>query len=994
MIAFLHPQHSQHAQHLKTLALRPRRTALVAVLALLPTLWACTSPASPQSAEAGGDATSDTRVGVEPVKAAIDDRDYRAFELDNGLEVLVVSDPETDISAAALAVNVGSFAEPDDRLGLAHFLEHMLFLGTEKYPDPDEYGEYISRHGGSRNAYTSLDHTNYFFSIGADELRGGLDRFAQFFVAPLFTAQYVDREKNAVQSEYQLQLRDDGWRTYMTQKRALNPDHPGSRFTIGSLETLADRDDGTTVREELLKFYDTHYSADRMALVILGREDVDTLAGWAREMFAEVPKRDVAPAETTEPVLREADLPSLMRIRPVKERRVLEFTFALPPADPIYRADPGSYLSNLIGHEGAGSLHALLTERGWIDGLGASSSRFGSANAMLSINIELTESGHAHWREVGALVFDYIDLIRREGVAAERYAEQSDLSRLAFAYREKGDAFGYVRRLASNMLVYPTEDVIRGPFALDEYDAGLIRDHLGRLRPELAQVTLIAPDAETDRVEPWFDVPYGIAPLDPAIVARWQDTAVEAALALPAPNPFVPDDLALIDAGGETPRAVLDEPGFEVWHLADPSFGAPRAQVRIDLRTPRAGATPADAVNAALYTRLVKDALNEFAYPARLAGLSFSLGADGDSLTLSLGGFDDKLDVLLSRVVDTMRDLEVHEDRFEHFRAELIRDLRNSRENRPYQQAMAELRRLLESPNFELDTMITAAEAARQDDLERWIPRALADPEVIVLAHGNLDAESARAFAATVRDELGLEAPATPPAVERLVRLGEDDVTRRQVPVDHTDATLAMYVQGRDRSWTERARFGLLAHMMSSPYFNALRTERQLGYVVTAGAWVRMNTPGLFFLVQSPVAPAADIEAATWEFLEAFDGRLDAMTPADFESERAGLLARVLEADQSLGERTGRLWRDLDGGIDEFDSRDHLAAAIRSLSLEDMRAFHETFVARAQRSRASVWTAGRFPVPEGAPQGRSVDDLQAFKDARDAFENVAPDAGD
>ena len=81
---------------------------------------------------------------------------------------------------------VGSGDNPPGRGGLAHFLEHMLFLGTDKYPDPAEYEEYITEHGGSRNAYTSLEITNYFFDVNAAHLPEALDRFAQFFIAPRF----------------------------------------------------------------------------------------------------------------------------------------------------------------------------------------------------------------------------------------------------------------------------------------------------------------------------------------------------------------------------------------------------------------------------------------------------------------------------------------------------------------------------------------------------------------------------------------------------------------------------------------------------------------------------------------------------------------------------------------------------------------------------------------------------------------------------------------
>jgi len=66
------------------------------------------------------------------IKSLGDKRDYKGFILNNGLKVLLISDPETDKSAAALDVNIGSMSDPRDLQGLAHFLEHMLFMGTKK----------------------------------------------------------------------------------------------------------------------------------------------------------------------------------------------------------------------------------------------------------------------------------------------------------------------------------------------------------------------------------------------------------------------------------------------------------------------------------------------------------------------------------------------------------------------------------------------------------------------------------------------------------------------------------------------------------------------------------------------------------------------------------------------------------------------------------------------------------------------------------------------
>ena len=132
------------------------------------------------------------------VKSPVDNRDYRYVVMENGLRALLISDPDTDKSAAAVDVNAGSYQDPDNRLGLAHFLEHMLFMGNEKYPEVDGYFEFIRANGGSANAYTADVRTNYYFDINNDNLRSALDQLAQFFVSPTLDPAYVDRERNAV----------------------------------------------------------------------------------------------------------------------------------------------------------------------------------------------------------------------------------------------------------------------------------------------------------------------------------------------------------------------------------------------------------------------------------------------------------------------------------------------------------------------------------------------------------------------------------------------------------------------------------------------------------------------------------------------------------------------------------------------------------------------------------------------------------------------------
>ncbi|MBT7514467.1 MAG: peptidase M16, partial [Candidatus Marinimicrobia bacterium] len=101
-------------------------------------------------------------------KHPLDKSEVRTLTLENGVRVYLLSDPNFNVSAASMVVETGSLENPNNREGLAHFLEHMLFLGTEKYPDVDEYSTYLRNLGGYSNAYTASDHTNYQFQILPD----------------------------------------------------------------------------------------------------------------------------------------------------------------------------------------------------------------------------------------------------------------------------------------------------------------------------------------------------------------------------------------------------------------------------------------------------------------------------------------------------------------------------------------------------------------------------------------------------------------------------------------------------------------------------------------------------------------------------------------------------------------------------------------------------------------------------------------------------------
>jgi len=900
------------------------------------------------------------QASVDIIKSPHDPRAYRALVLDNGLQVVLVSDPTTDKAAASLDVNVGSGSDPEDRQGLAHFLEHMLFLGTEKYPDPAEYKTFISDHGGSDNAYTSFDHTNYFFDVDKEHLEPALDRFAQFFVAPKFTPRYVARERQIVHSEYRAKYRSDGRRVHHAQKKAMNPRHPYTTFSVGSNETLADRE-GSSIRDELIAFYRKHYSANIMTLAVLGREPLPVLEGWVRERFSAVPNNGARRLHIDAPLFLAEQLPARISIEPVKNRRSLSLTFPIPPVDEHHDSRPTFYLSHLLGHEGKGSLLSVLKKMGWADGLSAGLGLRHPDTATFEVSIKLTPEGLERSDEVVAHVFQYLELIRREGVARWMFEEQRRLGQIRFRYAEKIEPIAYVRSLANDLHDFPPRELLRAHYVFDEFDPGLVAEYLDRLRPENVLVTLTTKGVETNARTHFYDVAYGIFPIEEATLASWRPREIHADLALPGPNPFIPEDLALAppEEGGEVPTLAKSSPGFELWHRLDTEFGLPLANFYFSVRSPVANDTPEHAVLTELYVQLVNDQLNEFAYDADIAGLGYSLYKHIRGFTARISGYDDKQHILVREIVEALRNPNLPEDRFAIAKEDMVRHLRNAKKNAPYRRAMGEVRHLLVEPNWSEDQLLAVMEEVDVEALRRFVPELLAEVHVVALAHGNLRRAEALQAAAVLEKALVEPAKAVDVPSGRVVKLDAGDRYLRVVDNSQDDSAVVVYFQGDDKRIESRARAALLARIMGPPFFDALRTEKELGYIVFATTLTILETPGIGFVVQSPIADAATLQRHIQAFLVDFAGEVDVMDEDTFARHRAALLTNLLEADARLDERSNRYWTEIDRGHYEFDLRERLAAAVRATTLADLKTAYRSTLLGEERKRIVVQAPAR-----------------------------------
>jgi insulysin len=136
-------------------------------------------------------------------------RNIKGIELENKIKLILISDPEINMSSCSVAVGAGYLQ--DDFQGTAHFLEHLLFMGSEKYPEQNDYHSYIQINGGYDNAFTTENMTCYYLSLETSFLKKGIEMLSWFFRSPLLDESHIKSEMEIIDSEHNKNILIDNW---------------------------------------------------------------------------------------------------------------------------------------------------------------------------------------------------------------------------------------------------------------------------------------------------------------------------------------------------------------------------------------------------------------------------------------------------------------------------------------------------------------------------------------------------------------------------------------------------------------------------------------------------------------------------------------------------------------------------------------------------------------------------------------------------------------
>ncbi|KAM9924853.1 hypothetical protein OXX59_004253 [Metschnikowia pulcherrima] len=919
-------------------------------------------------------------------KPVLDDRKYRMLKLtQNDLHVLIISDPATDKSGAALDVNVGSFADKKYGVpGLAHFCEHLLFMGTQKYPEENEYASFLAQNSGHSNAYTAAEHTNYYFEVGASHLKGALDRFAQFFISPLFSTSCKDREIRAVDSENKKNLQNDLWRMYQLEKSTSNPKHPFNGFSTGNMATLHDEPTsrGVNVRDVLLQFYKEQYSANLMSLVILGAEPLDELTACAVDMFSMVPNAALPrPNYDGEVVYAPEQLGKLLKAKSIMDTNKLELSFMIPDdMEQHWQTKPGQYYSHLLGHESKGSLCFHLKEKNWITSLSAGNMKVCQGNSLFMVEAELTPEGLHNWQDIVVHVFEYLKLLHSHEPQEWIWKEVSDMSRIDFRFKQKSATSQTVSRMSNNLYKFaegasiPPESLLNHT-VLTDFDANKIKRYGSFLVPTNFRASLTSQSFEgLPLTEKWYGSEYALEEIPEKLAETIRNVSLNDHFHMAAPNRFIPEDFTVFGKKTDRPLGhpylLSDTNKHETWYKQDDTFEVPKGYISLNIHTPTLGETVEAAVLGHLWTDMLDDDLNDVKYYAELVGLHCSIYQGRRSVTVKVGGYNDKLPAFLQNILECLIAFHPKQDRFESIKYKLAQDFKNFGYSTPYSQIGARFMQLFNDKTYTVEDKLEYIKKTQFEDLRAFSQSQLWSKGVFVqtLIHGNFEYSTARDVHDSIESVFGDKSSIAPTKEEarEIVKfeshtLAAAENSRYEIELgdaNNINSCIEYYVQiGKLGAENTKLRVltDLLGVMIHEPCFNQLRTKEQLGYVVFSGYRQNRSEFGFRILIQSERS-CDYLEYRIVEFFKKFKAAHlgEHLTEDAFEKFKSALKVKKLTKLKNLNEECSRFWNAINDGFYDFEQKANDVDVLENITRNEFLSFFDHYLDFTKKGKPPI----------------------------------------
>ncbi|OCG68702.1 pitrilysin [Gilliamella sp. Imp1-6] len=871
-----------------------------------------------------------------------DKRQYEVIELANKMRVLLVSDPKAVKSLASLALPVGSLQDPKDQQGLAHYTEHMVLMGSKNYPEPASFSQFLSRHAGSYNASTATHRTAFYFEVENSAFDKALDHLADAIAEPNLDPKFSDKERNAVNAEMTMARSNDGFRIEQVNSETINPNHPSSQFSGGNLETLSDKP-SSKLQDALVTFHKDYYSSNIMVGVIYSNQSINKLAKLAQNTFGKIPNKNINAPIVDKPAITPNVLSKQIAMVPAQPKKLLFLQFPMENNLDKFADKSDEYITYLIDNSSPNTLSDQLQKQGLIEGISSSINpiRYGNSG-MLSINVSLTDDGLAQKDKVIGAIFNYLQLIQKQGISDAYYEELKKVLALEFKYQDVERDMSYVEWLSDQMLLYPVKNILNSDFIANNFDKTAITARLKSLTPDNVRVWIISPNQTTNKTAYFVDAPYKIDNITSEQKANWLALGKNFTFSLPELNPYIPDDFSIVKQN----RAQAQPAGFSKrgnhLHFVSQYFKTePKAAIVVSLRNNEAFSDAKAEVAFNLLDYIASRNLEQLLFQAGVAGISLSTD-DDNGLMISASGFSQHLPKMVTAILNSYRNVTIDDQSLVLAKSWYLQELDKSEHAKSYWLAVNPVNELSDLPYFERDERRQITATMTINDVLTYRDNLLTHSVPYMLSLGNLSNEDSLDLYHSIQKTLVRDVEFTPVDNIQIKKSLEAKMTQYAKSTDN--ALMMSYIPtGYDRIASSMLSY-TLSKIISPWFYDQLRTNEQLGYAVFAGPVTVGDSVGMSFIIQSNQYDPVYLFKRYQEFYPVILSKLKALSKEDIEQYKKAVLDELKMPPQTLDEEFSRYMADYRNSRFTFDSRHKKIEQLKKITQQDLVDFYNRSV--------------------------------------------------
>ncbi|OGN59673.1 MAG: hypothetical protein A3F40_01080 [Chlamydiae bacterium RIFCSPHIGHO2_12_FULL_27_8] len=897
---------------------------------------------------------------------AMKDRGILKLRLDNGLRVLIISDKKADLSSAALAVQTGYLEDPEKYPGTAHFLEHMLFKGSKKYPDEAGYFRYIFDNGGSPNAYTTSDKTVYMFSINSDAFEGALDRLSHFFIDPTFDPSHVKRELFAIDQEDSKNIEHDGRRKWMVTKVIGNPNHPNVKFPTGNSKTLGDMP-----ISELVKWYNEHYSSNLMTLVIYSPLDLDVLKEMAVSKFSPIENKGKDPLTINENYFSNDNLSKIVYIKPISNMNIISLEWEVKLTQSEIDNKTLEILAYTLKRGQKNSILQSLKNDYLAENLDIGMERISDNSYLFAIEISLTESGIKNRDEVIKRVHSAINNLIISGIPKYIYEEMENMKNLNYEYQSHEDAFEYAANEAANLIHEDLSSYPRNLIFAKEYIAEDIIKTLKNFSYKSCQYFLMTDQknvaAIADKKEKWTDAEYTILDMDAKLKTELSKDSIDTNIKLPPPNPFIPTDLKILNDNSvqKEPIKIVNNEFASIYFKKDIDFKMPQVSIILSIKDPILNNDKKNQVLKDLYIKALNEKLLSTITAANEAGLFPEIKNDMYSIIIKINGYSQKASILLEEILKEINNFKISKENFDIIYQSLEYNFLNEKKVLPIFQAKNYLFSVLISNSLTSDEKTEILKNIKFEDFINFKNSLFQNIYIEGFINGNLSLKQSESLYFDIKDIIGKQAfPIKDQYKTEIFEMNNSSGPYYNLQkTDLLGNGVVLVLDQGNFTYDKRSAQTILSQALKESFFTELRSKQKTAYMAYAQDFAVKKRLFQMFAVQSNSHLVFDLITRFEIFIEEYLQDLEKNISKDrFENIKNNLITTISLPDKNLIDQTEKL-NFLAFEEKDFSHIEKRVESLKNLSYEDFLKNSKDFLSKENRKRIAVLFEGKISNP-------------------------------